>query len=76
MKTCTFSDLNRQSGEIVDAAMTEPVILTKRGKPKLVLVSYDSWRILRHGKAFTVTDAPDDVLDFVETALDEALEAI
>jgi len=38
MKEFTFSDLNRRSGDILDAAMAEPVSLVKRGKAKLVMM--------------------------------------
>ncbi|UWU17257.1 hypothetical protein N2599_31330 (plasmid) [Rhizobium sullae] len=36
MKQFTFSDMNRASEEILEAALVEPVTLTKRGKEKLV----------------------------------------
>lgn len=36
MKQYTFSDMNRSSGEILEAAMIEPVVLTKHGKEKLL----------------------------------------
>ncbi len=36
VKQFTFSDMNRASEEILEAALVEPVTLTKRGKEKLV----------------------------------------
>lgn len=45
----TFSDLNRQAGEIVDAALVRPVALTKRGRTKLVLLSVDRYQELLQG---------------------------
>lgn len=39
MKQFTFSDMNRASGEILEAALVEPVSLTKRGKDKLVILT-------------------------------------
>ena len=38
MKQFSFSDMNRASGEILEAALIEPVALTKRGKEKLVIL--------------------------------------
>lgn len=45
----TFSDLNRQAGEIVDAALVRPVALTKRGRTKLILLSVDRYLELLQG---------------------------
>lgn len=63
MKNFSFSDLNRRPGEVLDAALAEPVTLTRHGKPKLVVVPIESWNVLRHGRAFAVDDAPEEVLD-------------
>lgn len=35
------SDLNKQGGDVTDAASREPVVLTKHRKPRFVLMSYD-----------------------------------
>ncbi|MGQ2905809.1 MAG: type II toxin-antitoxin system prevent-host-death family antitoxin [Neoaquamicrobium sediminum] len=47
MKRFTFSDMNRSSGEILEAAMLEPVVLTKHGKEKLVIVSARDYHRMR-----------------------------
>ena len=73
MKSFTLSDLNRQSGEVVDAAMIAPVSLTKRGKPKLVMMPAATYEILRHGRAYRIEDAPDAVNDLLMEALEEIL---
>jgi prevent-host-death family protein len=75
MKTYTFSDLNRQSGEILDAALIEPVALTKRGKEKLVIVPAKLFRRLSAAKvqAYTVENAPDDIHDTLMAGLDELM---
>ena len=36
MKSFSFSDLSRKSGDVLDAALAGPVSLVKRGKPKVV----------------------------------------
>lgn len=73
MKQYTFSEMNRVSGEILEAALIEPVALTKRGKEKLVILSAAQYRRLA-GKpsvaAYTIEDAPDDVHEELMTGLD------
>ena len=64
MKQFTFSDMNRASGEILDAAMIEPVALTKRGKEKLIILSAAQYRQLigsSRAAAYTLEGAPDDI---------------
>lgn len=74
MKSFTLSDLNRQSGEVVDAAMVAPVSLTKRGKPKLVMMPYEVYERLSMIRAYTLEDAPDNVNDELLDALDEIID--
>lgn len=74
MKTFAFSDLNRQSGEVLDAALAEPVTLTKRGKPKVVMMSVDTFeRYSRHRRAYTIANAPGDVHEELMQAINEIL---
>ncbi|WP_082511642.1 type II toxin-antitoxin system prevent-host-death family antitoxin [Devosia sp. Leaf420] len=47
MKEFSLSDLNRRSGEIADAALAGPVVLTKHGRRHLVLLSADQFDALR-----------------------------
>jgi prevent-host-death family protein len=75
MKSFSFSDLNRQSGEVLDAALAGPVELTKRGKPKIVMMPVAIYAILSRGRAFNIEDAPDEVIDLLERAIDDAMTA-
>ena len=75
MKSFSFSDLNRQSGEVLDAALAGPVELTKRGKPKIVMMPVAIYAILARGRAFTIEDAPEEVIDLLERAIDDAMTA-
>jgi len=62
MKQFSFSDLNRGSGEILDAAMREPVSLTKRGKEKLVIIPAEDYhRLVGRQRAYRIEEAPDDI---------------
>ncbi|MBJ3786349.1 type II toxin-antitoxin system prevent-host-death family antitoxin [Devosia sediminis] len=39
MDEFSLSDLNRRPGELVDIALTRPILLTKRGRRQLVMMS-------------------------------------
>lgn len=76
MKQFTFSELNRASGEILEAALIEPVALTKRGKEKLIILSAAQYRRLvgkPHAAAYTVENAPADVHAELMRGLDDIL---
>ena len=77
MKRFTFSDMNRASGEILEAALIEPVALTKRGKEKLVILSASTYQRLTgggHTKAYTLADAPEAVHDELMAGIDAILD--
>lgn len=77
MKKFTFSDMNRASGEILEAALIEPVALTKRGKEKLVILNAATYERLKgqgHTKAYSIDDAPDAVHDELMAGLDSILD--
>ncbi len=64
MKSYSFSDMNRLSGEILETALSEPVALTKYGKERLVIVQAERYRSLAglpRQMAFTVEGAPNAV---------------
>jgi prevent-host-death family protein len=65
MKTFTYSAMNRTPGEILDIALIEPVMLTKHGKGKLVVMSAVDFDILKHGRAFTVENMPDSLVEMI-----------
>lgn len=73
MKTFSLSELNRQSGEVVDAAMIAPISLTKRGKPKLVVMNAVTYEMLKRGRAYTIENAPEDVHELLIEGLNEML---
>ncbi len=76
MKQFSFSDLNRQSGEVLDAAMIEPVALTKRGKERLVIVRAELFhRLTGKTQAYTIENAPDDIHAGLMQGIDAILES-
>ena len=78
MKHYTFSDMNRSSGEILEAAMIEPVVLTKHGKEKLFVLSARDYHRMRGEpsptKSYSLHDAPDDVSSELISGIDAILE--
>ncbi|WP_087001911.1 type II toxin-antitoxin system prevent-host-death family antitoxin [Rhizobium sullae] len=77
MKQFTFSDMNRASGEILEAALVEPVTLTKRGKDKLVILTAEQYRKLigrSHTVAYGLMDAPEDIHEELMTGLEEIIQ--
>lgn len=78
MKQYTFSDMNRSSGEILETAMIEPVVLTKHGKEKLFVLSARDYHRLRGEpsptKSYSLHDAPDDVHEELMSGIDAILE--
>ena len=78
MKQFTFSDMNRASGEILEAALVEPVTLTKHGKDKLVILTAEQYRKLigrSHTIAYGLMDAPEDIHQELMTGLEDIIEA-
>lgn len=73
MKSFAFSDLNRQSGEVLDAALAAPVTLTKHGKPKLVLMRAEDYERLTATRAYSIYDAPDHIIAELQAGLDDIL---
>ncbi|MGO7758345.1 prevent-host-death protein [Rhizobium leguminosarum bv. viciae] len=78
MKQFTFSDMNRASGEILEAALVEPVSLTKRGKDKLVILTAEQYRKLvgrSHTQAYGLLDAPEDIHQELMTGIEDIVGA-
>ena len=78
MKQYTFSDMNRSSGEILEAALIEPVVLTKHGKEKLYVLSARDYHRLRGepgaAKAYSLRDAPELVHKELMSGIDAILD--
>lgn len=74
MRQFTTGDLNKQVGDVTDAASREPVVLTKHRKPRFVLMSYEHYEQLRTGgdprRAHQAADMPDEHAELFGAALD------
>jgi prevent-host-death family protein len=67
MRSFTTADLNKQVGEVTDAAQRAPVVITRRSKPRFVLMSLEHYEALRGPndprRAFTLDTMTDDLRD-------------
>lgn len=74
-KTYTTSDLSRRSGDIIADAMKQPVTITQRNKPRLVLLNIEDYERLKefadHRRVFTLETMPDDIFEAMKQAIDE-----
>ncbi|NBN79908.1 type II toxin-antitoxin system prevent-host-death family antitoxin [Microvirga tunisiensis] len=83
MRKFSFSDVNRQPGEVLDAALAAPVTLQKRGRDRLVLLSVAEYERLLAASAATrsgtgrtahrLDTAPQEDLELLERQLAEIL---
>ncbi|MFZ1963136.1 MAG: type II toxin-antitoxin system prevent-host-death family antitoxin [Roseiarcus sp.] len=73
MTRYSTSDLSRRSGDIIADALREPVTITQRNKPRLVLLSIEDYRRLieraQARKASTLEATPDTPFDEFEHAI-------
>ena len=74
MREFTTGDLNKQVGDVTDAASREPVLLTKHRKPRFVLMSYEHYERLRTGgdprKVYRASDMPDEHTELFSEQID------
>ena len=74
MRQFTTGDLNKQVGDVTDAAAREPVVLTKHRKPRFVLMSYEHYERLRTGgdprRSHHTAGMPDEHAELFGAALD------
>jgi PHD/YefM family antitoxin component YafN of YafNO toxin-antitoxin module len=69
--------MNRASGEILEAALVEPVTLTKRGKDKLVILTAERYGKLigrSHTEAYGLLDAPQKIHEELMDGLEDIIE--
>ena len=64
-KQVTSAEAARRFSEVNDAALREPVILTRNGRPRTVMLSVETFeRLLAHERqVFLAKDTPPEFLD-------------
>ncbi|MDK4734258.1 type II toxin-antitoxin system Phd/YefM family antitoxin [Rhizobium sp. CNPSo 3490] len=74
MRQFTTGDLNKQVGDVTDAASREPVVLTRHNKPRFVLMSYEHFERMRSGtdprRAHSTSQMPDEHGEFFGAAIE------
>jgi prevent-host-death family protein len=75
MKTVTSTDLKQSLGDVLAAAASEPVTITRHGTPRFVLMTLDELERQRapYPRAYSVDNAPDDLTEMILSALDDRL---
>ena len=65
MRSFSTHDLNKQVGDVTDAAAKAPVIITRHRKPRFVMMSYEHYRRLAEAtdprRAYGAGETPDDI---------------
>ncbi|MEI2302314.1 type II toxin-antitoxin system Phd/YefM family antitoxin [Ensifer sp. MJa1] len=75
--TVTAAAVSKNFGAYQDAAVREPLIITKNGRPRTVLIAYEDYlRLMRRERRVELTSALDaDDLAAVETStMDSGLD--
>ena len=49
VRAFTTNDLNKQVGEVTDAATKSPVLITRHRKPRFVMMSYEHYQRIKGG---------------------------
>jgi antitoxin Phd len=69
----SLTDLSNRSGEVVEAALRGPVEITRRGKPKFMLLTAEDYDRLvsaaNSRQAFHADDTPEEVTAMMLAAL-------
>jgi prevent-host-death family protein len=75
MRSFTTSDLNKQVGEITEAARQSPVVITHHRKPRFVLMSMEEYNRLKGTddprRAYGPGETPDDIAGLFAAELEK-----
>ena len=74
MRSFTTHDLNKQVGDVTDAAAKAPIVITRHRKPRFVMMSYEHYQRLAEAtdprRAYGPGETPDDVASLFGNELD------
>ncbi len=64
METVSSADFQRQIGRIQDQALIEPIMVTRNGRERLVLLSAEEYRRLKNldRQSLAASELSDDIL--------------
>ena len=68
--TLSVSEFQDRPGEALDRALSEPVLITKQGRPWIVVLSYDEYRRLkaRDRRVMRTEDLSEEEIAAVEAS--------
>jgi prevent-host-death family protein len=68
--TLSASEFQDRVGEALDRSLSQPVLITKHGRPRNVVLSYDEYERLRarDRRAVRAEDLPDEDIAALETS--------
>ncbi len=66
----TTAEFIKGYGRLADQALSEPVVITKNGRDRLVLISVDEYErlILRDRRVYRAGEVPEDIADAIANA--------
>ena len=74
MRSFTTNDLNKQVGEVTDAASKTPVLITRHRKPRFVMMSYEHYQRIQHAndprQAYGAGKTPQEIAALFAAGLD------
>ncbi len=72
--TYSTSDLSRKSGDIIADALRNPVTITQRNKPRLVLLNIEDYELMRaradSRAAGTLASMPNELVEELSDAIE------
>lgn len=78
MRSFTTHDLNKQVGEVTDAATKSPVVITRHRKPRFVMMSYEHYQRIKETsdprRAYGAGETPPDIAVLFGDELDRIAE--
>ena len=74
MRSFTTHDLNKQVGDVADAAPEASVIITRHRKPRFVMMSYELYQRLAEAtdprRAYGPGETPDNIATLIGSEFD------
>ena len=74
MRSFTTNDLNKQVGEVTDAATKAPVLITRHRKPRFVMMSYEHYQRIKAPndprRVYSAGETPTDIAALFSEKLD------
>ena len=65
MRAFTTNDLNKQVGEVTDAATKAPIVITRHRKPRFVMMSYEHYESIKATsdprRVYGAGETPEDI---------------